>query len=320
MQKVAILFTLLCTIGISYSQYEYAPSTDHPFGLPNPDAPQQILDYAPLIGECDCKSISRNPDRTWAEPVDMIWRFKYIMNGMAIQDETLKADGRHSGSIRQFIADSSLWYVHYYNTITPSTRLPVWEGTKTNAGDIVLYNEQKAPNGMDGFYKITFSHIDENGFNWRGEWVTKDGSFALPTWKIACIKRKTANHEDEKLKILAAIETFSRAYMDGDYDTLAKSYTADGKIFPDNTKIIEGRDAIKKRWILPKDTKIIHHKINPKEIKIIGKYAHDYGYYEGSTKKPDGSTIEWKGKYVIIWKKEANNWKIYLDIWNAVTD
>jgi len=44
--------------------YEYEPSEKHPFGLPNPDAPPQIKDYAPLIGECDCKSTARNPDQT----------------------------------------------------------------------------------------------------------------------------------------------------------------------------------------------------------------------------------------------------------------
>ncbi|MBT8306796.1 MAG: DUF4440 domain-containing protein [Maribacter sp.] len=320
MKKTYILFILFCTIYYSYSQYEYEPTTDHPYGLPNPEAPQQILDYSPLIVECDCKSTSRNPDRTWAEPVDMMWRFKYIMNGMAIQDETLKADGSHSGSIRQFIADSSLWYVHYYNSRTPSNRLPAWEGKKNHEGDIVLYNEQKAPNGMDGFYKITFSNIDENGFDWLGEWVNTDETFSFPTWKIACKKRKTGNEGTEKLKILEAIATFSKAYMDGDYDRLANSYTTDGKIFPNNTTIIEGREAIKKKWILPKDTKIVDHKIEPLEIKFIGNYAYDYGYYMGKTKNPNGSIVQWKGKYVIIWKKEANIWKIYLDIWNRVAD
>ncbi|NNK76178.1 MAG: hypothetical protein HKP42_08950, partial [Maribacter sp.] len=120
MKKFLAFFIIICSIHDSYAQYEYEQSLDHPYGLPNPIAPQQILDYAPLIGECDCKSTSRNPDRTWAEPVAMIWRFKYIMNGMAIQDETLKADGRHSGSIRQFVPDSAFWYVHYYNTAKPS--------------------------------------------------------------------------------------------------------------------------------------------------------------------------------------------------------
>ena len=90
----------------------YEASEEFPFGRINPDAPEQLADFASLIGICDCKSESRKADRSWAEPIDMTWKFKYIMNGLAVQDETLKEDGKHSGSIRQFIADSSKWYVH----------------------------------------------------------------------------------------------------------------------------------------------------------------------------------------------------------------
>ena len=177
-------------VTFAFSQYNFEPSPEHPFGLPNPDAPQEISDFAPLIGECDCKSTARNADQTWADPVDMIWRFKYIMNGMGVQDETLKADGKHSGSIRQYDRDSSRWNVHYYssNGITPV--LSAWHGNKMEDGKIILYRPQKAPNGMDGFYKINFYDISEEGFKWLGEWVNEAETFSFPTWKIECTKRK----------------------------------------------------------------------------------------------------------------------------------
>ena len=74
----------------------------------------------------------------------------------------------------------------------PSSATPTlssWEGGKIGE-DIILYREQKAPNGMEGYYKITFKEITESGFNWLGEWVTLDESFKYPTWKIYCTKRK----------------------------------------------------------------------------------------------------------------------------------
>ncbi|WP_350287239.1 hypothetical protein [uncultured Croceitalea sp.] len=184
---------LLCCLILQHSvtaQWEYEPSAAHPFGQPNPAAPKQLLDFAPLIGECNCKSQSLGADQKWAEPVDMVWRFKYIMNGMAVQDETLKADGKHSGSIRQFVADSLRWYVHYYNSASPALELPVWEGTKKDNNKIILYKPQKAPNGMDGFYRLSFYDIDKNGFKWIGEWVDKTESVVFPTWKINCRKRE----------------------------------------------------------------------------------------------------------------------------------
>lgn len=43
---------------------------------------------------------------------------------------------------------------------------------------------------MDGFYKITFYDISEEGFKWLGEWVNTTETFSFPTWKIDCKKRK----------------------------------------------------------------------------------------------------------------------------------
>ena len=170
---------------------KYDSSKDHPFGKVNPNAPEQIKDYKDLIGECDCESIKRNKDNTWSEPETMLWRFKYIMNGMAIQDETFKSGGSYSGSIRQFNEETGKWYVHYYtSTVNPkSKQLPVWEGNMID-GKIILYREQKAPNGTEGFYKITFSEINEEGFNWLGEWVDNNETVSFPTWKISCVKKK----------------------------------------------------------------------------------------------------------------------------------
>ena len=144
-----------------------------------------------MIGECDCKSLARNQDGTWPEaPMDMIWRFKYIMNGFGVQDETLKPDGGYSGSIRQFHQDSSKWFVHYYSNKGITPVLSAWSGNKTADGKIILYRPQKAPNDMEGFYKINFYDISDTGFKWLGEWVNPTETISYPTWKIDCKKRK----------------------------------------------------------------------------------------------------------------------------------
>lgn len=170
-------------------QFAYEPTSSNPFGLPNPEAPEEIQDYHPMIGICDCISMRKGSDGAWGDSVEMSWEFRYIMNGMAIQDLTLKADGLHSGSIRQYNADSSKWYVHYYASASASAQLGTWEGGK-NGENIILYKDQTAPNGMEGKYRITFSNISRSGFSWIGEWVTPDESVVFPTWKIQCIKRE----------------------------------------------------------------------------------------------------------------------------------
>ncbi len=182
-------FLFLFTSFTVFAQYEYDVSEKFPFGKANPEAPEQIKDYEAMIGECNCKSLTRNQDGTWSEGEDMIWRWKYILNGMAVQDETLKADGGHSGSIRQYIADSSRWYVHWFSSKTPTSTFPIWEGNKKENGNIVLYSEQKAPNGADGFFRLTFYDISKSGYKWIGEWVDKTESVVFPTWKIDCVRK-----------------------------------------------------------------------------------------------------------------------------------
>ena len=191
MKLLLILLTVAWSSTSLKAQYEYEPSKDYPFGRIHPHAPEQLADYAPLVGESSCTSVSRAPDQTWNSEVNMIWRFKYIMNGMAIQDETLKEDGSHSGSIRQFNADSSSWYVHYYSTGGVPSTLPSWSGEKNDNGNIILYRKQRAPNGLDGFFRITFFDITNESFEWLGEWVNTTETFSFPTWKISCNKMRS---------------------------------------------------------------------------------------------------------------------------------
>jgi len=121
-------------------------------------------------------------------------------------------------------------------------------------------------------------------------------------------------------KILSNIDNFSKAYVNAKYDELTSLYSTDGKIFPAGADIIVGHEAIKKRWILPKGSKMLSHKVTPEEIKVIDDFAYDYGYFQGSSSNKKGTVFNFKGKYVIVWKKTDNDWKIYLDIWNRIDD
>lgn len=192
---------LYCFIFLGFTQVSmgqidmskiYNATAENPFGLPHPDAPEQIKDYAPMIGICDCVSTSRNPDGTWAEPVEMVWTWKYILNGTAVQDESLKSDGIHGGSIRQYSIDSARWYVHFYSAGRVWPRLNAWEGNLSPEKDkIVLTKDSPAPgSGTPGDYRLTFYDLSEEGFKWIAEWIDKPGSIVYPNWKITCKKRK----------------------------------------------------------------------------------------------------------------------------------
>lgn len=124
--------------------------------------------------------------------------------------------------------------------------------------------------------------------------------------------------KEDILKIAGNIVNFSKHYTSGDYNALASAYSEEGIILPPGADIIKGREAIKNRWILPEGVSVPYHKIAPLEINIVGNHAYDIGYYEGKTIRKDGSEVSWKGKYLIVWKKEDGKWKIYADAWNRI--
>ena len=143
-------------------------------------------------------------------------------------------------------------------------------------------------------------------------------SFLFLSW-LATSQVYSGEQEDID-HILSNIKDFSAAVMHSDYQSIGSAYTVDAKIFPNNVDIIQGREAIIKYWTLPKGLKTKYHKIIPSEIKVLGDEAYDYGYYEGTTLRANGTESNWKGKYVIVWKKIDQEWKIYLDIWNSIKD
>ena len=189
--KISLTIIFVALISLSAAQdRQYEPNKKHPYGQLNPNAPIPTGDFGKLIGSCKCKSVSRNPDGTWQDTLNMDWNFKYIMNGMAVQDEVWRENNMTAGSIRQYNADSAKWFVSYYTNASIPNTLPSWSGAKNESGDIVLFRGQPAPNGMDGHSRLTFTNISEDGFDWKGEWVSVDGSVTHPFWLIYCTKKK----------------------------------------------------------------------------------------------------------------------------------
>lgn len=187
-----LLFFLVNQPSTTYAQlkksfFEHSVSNENPYGSYNPDAPEKIKEFAPLIGSSQCKSVQRNQDGSWQDTTNMIWEFRYIFNGQAIQDFSWKQNGNYSSSVRQFNPDSSLWVVTYFSAQTPSLSPSTWTGNLVE-GKIVLERPQKAPNGLDGYSRLTFYDISDEAFKWIGEWVSKNGSFQYPFWKISCQK------------------------------------------------------------------------------------------------------------------------------------
>lgn len=167
---------------------EYTESDKFPFGRVHPQAAEQLKDYEDLIGICDCWSVRRNPDGSWQDTLGLTWRFKYIMNGTSIQDETWKSDETYATSIRQYDEENGEWVVSYYASGPMNATPGVWRGGMVN-DEIVLDMDQPSPTGLPGISRLRFHDIAKEGFQWTGAWVDSAQTFSYPFWKIGCEKR-----------------------------------------------------------------------------------------------------------------------------------
>ncbi len=130
------------------------------------------------------------------------------------------------------------------------------------------------------------------------------------------IAQRVEGDSAEAAAIQAAAKRFSAHVVGARFDSIAACYTEDARIFVNGKNIIEGREAIRRSWVVPDSVPTVHHAIIPEEILIRGNEAIDHGYYEGRTRYPDGTEKPWRGKYVAIWRKVDGRWMMYLDIWN----
>jgi ketosteroid isomerase-like protein len=93
-----------------------------------------------------------------------------------------------------------------------------------------------------------------------------------------------------------------------------------GSVLAPNAPIAEGREAIAKLFsgffALPNFK--IAWQVNKASVARSGELGYTSGAYQFSFSDPSGKTVSDTGKYVTVWKKQANgSWKVLLDIFNT---
>ncbi len=123
--------------------------------------------------------------------------------------------------------------------------------------------------------------------------------------------------QSDSTAILEAGRRFSAAYMRGDIAALTGLYTADAVIFPERSDAITGQDAIKRYWTPRKGGTVTRHQLTPTRVVVDGNHAYDYGTYEIAGERDGKSWGPFKGKYLVVWRREPAGWRMQLDMWNS---
>ncbi len=114
--------------------------------------------------------------------------------------------------------------------------------------------------------------------------------------------------------IVAADETFMSTFSQGNAAGIANLYTEDGQFLPPNRDFVTGKQAIQATFQAIMDMGIKAIKIETIEVEGYGDTASEVGRY---TLEGEGGQVLDQGKFIVIWKQEAGQWKLHRDIINT---
>jgi len=106
------------------------------------------------------------------------------------------------------------------------------------------------------------------------------------------------------------IELFNK----NDFVGIGALYTADAIALPPGAPMVKGEAAIGDMWKSLAE-KASDPSLTTLDVKSLGpSFAREIGTYRLQTKGQNPQEIT--GKYVVIWEKVGNEWKLATDIWN----
>ena len=105
-----------------------------------------------------------------------------------------------------------------------------------------------------------------------------------------------------------------------DLEKTISFYSEDAIVLPTNAPAATTKEAIRNTWkdLLASPGLAISWKTTKVEIARSGDLAYTTGTYELTMNDASGKPVSDHGKYVEVWKKQADGkWKVVADIWNS---
>ena len=159
--------------------------------------------------------------------------------------------------------------------------------------------------GLDGTMKIKF---------------VLAGYVTLLSFTFVCsvLPADTKSAIEQALRDLDA--QWSAAAGSKDLEKTISFYSGDAIVLPTNAPAATTKDAIRNTWrdLLASPGLAISWKTTKVEVSKSSDIAYTTGTYELAMNDASGKPINDRGKYVEVWKKQAEGkWKVAVDIWNS---
>lgn len=118
----------------------------------------------------------------------------------------------------------------------------------------------------------------------------------------------------DRASIQSLNDKFAAAFNSGDFAAVASHYTEDAYLLPPGAEMTTGRTAIQAFWKAASEG-VSDLKLTAEDVKPLGTdAAREIGSFTLKTKGQQPQQVA--GKYVVVWQKVGNEWKLATDIWN----
>lgn len=135
----------------------------------------------------------------------------------------------------------------------------------------------------------------------------------------ACGTKPSSDTRTDEATLRKLDDEWSKAAGARDVEKTISYYSDDAIVMPPNIPTLTGKEAIRGLWksMLGPDFSG-GWKVTKVEVARSGDLAYVSGSYEFNEKDDSGKPITDKGKYLEVWKKQADgNWKCVADMFNS---
>ena len=128
-----------------------------------------------------------------------------------------------------------------------------------------------------------------------------------------CTPQNIDTTEEARTAIEASNKIWMTAFENGDAKSIAELYSENAKFLLSHGPTVIGKENIQNQFQGMIDAGITV-KLEIVEVEAQGNLAYEVG--NAPVFGPDGQQID-DSKYIVVWKKIDNSWKMHKDIYNS---
>lgn len=94
-------------------------------------------------------------------------------------------------------------------------------------------------------------------------------------------------------------------------------YTDDAVLLPPNAPLVRGIQAIGEFWQAFFEAGTADVTIETAQVEESGDLAYGLGFYGVTLPRPEGGTFRDTGKYVVVYRRQGDSWRVAADTFNT---